>query len=79
MTEIGQLFLEAARRRLQINNLFQIGDGRWQCNLRPEGAPGAAQKFAHGTSPAEVLRKALDEFAEADSASAFTTDEGILS
>lgn len=58
---VDTLLRQAADRRLRIHNLFQLTDGRWQCNLRPEGDDGKGQRFAVAATAAEALARALSE------------------
>lgn len=58
---VDALLLQAALRGLRIMNLFQLDDGRWQCNLRPLNGGGPSQRFAVADTAAEALAKALSE------------------
>jgi hypothetical protein len=58
---LDALLQQAASRGLHINNLFQRQDGSWQCNLRPAGDAGPAQKFALGATAADALARCLAE------------------
>lgn len=45
----------------KINNLFQLDEGFWRCNLRSDRTGGTFYDFANGTTMLDALRKAAEK------------------
>lgn len=57
-----EIIKELNKNGFRINNLFQLGDGFWRCNVRKDnrdGTAGAFFEFANGTTAEEALYEAL--------------------
>lgn len=57
MMTVDDLIAEVARRKLMLNNLFQLHDGRWQANIT-DGE--RFWEFGRGDTAIEALLKALE-------------------
>jgi hypothetical protein len=59
---LEELLQEAKDKGFLVNNLFQLDDGQWQCNLRQEVDNGYyAGGWAIATSPHLALLEALSK------------------
>lgn len=54
---VDDLIAEVARRKLRLNNLFQLDNGRWQANIT-DGS--RFWEFGRGDNPVEALLRALE-------------------
>jgi len=64
MKTIDQTLADVAAHGWVVNNLFQTQDGKWQCNLRRDGAKVIQHEYATGATAAEALAGAAADSRE---------------